>query len=186
MASLQAFGQTGPRRDYVSFGPILMSFSGMTYLWRDPQIERPGAGCQTAFPDYIAPSYGALAILAALHYRAAHRRRAIYRYLASRNCRGDDRAGVLELLDQWPRARSPREILAPCGAPWLLSLQRRRPLVRHRRRRPGRMDAFLRNRRPPRMARRCALCRSPLRGSPIAPSSMPQSKHGPRSTRRIS
>jgi crotonobetainyl-CoA:carnitine CoA-transferase CaiB-like acyl-CoA transferase len=70
MASLQAFGQTGPRRDFVSFGPILMSFSGMTYLWRDPEIERPGAGCQTAFPDFIAPSYGAIAILAALHHRA--------------------------------------------------------------------------------------------------------------------
>jgi crotonobetainyl-CoA:carnitine CoA-transferase CaiB-like acyl-CoA transferase len=70
MASLQAFGQTGPRRDYVSFGPILMAYSGMAYLWRDPEIERPGAACQTAFPDYIAPSYGALAILAALHYRA--------------------------------------------------------------------------------------------------------------------
>ena len=38
MASLQAFGQTGPRRDYVSFGPILMAYSGMTYLWRDPEI----------------------------------------------------------------------------------------------------------------------------------------------------
>jgi crotonobetainyl-CoA:carnitine CoA-transferase CaiB-like acyl-CoA transferase len=70
MASLQAFGQAGPRRDYVSFGPILMSYSGMAYLWRDPEIERPGAGCQTAFPDYVAPSYGAVAILAALHYRA--------------------------------------------------------------------------------------------------------------------
>jgi crotonobetainyl-CoA:carnitine CoA-transferase CaiB-like acyl-CoA transferase len=70
MASLQAFGQTGPRREFVSFGPILMAFSGMTYLWRDPEIERPGAACQTAFPDYIAPSYGAVAILAALHYRA--------------------------------------------------------------------------------------------------------------------
>jgi crotonobetainyl-CoA:carnitine CoA-transferase CaiB-like acyl-CoA transferase len=70
MASLQAFGQTGPRRDFVSFGPILMAFSGMTYLWRDPEVERPGAACQTAFPDYVAPSYGALAILAALDYRA--------------------------------------------------------------------------------------------------------------------
>jgi benzylsuccinate CoA-transferase BbsF subunit len=69
MASLQAFGQTGPRRDYVSFGPILMSFSGMAYLWRDPGVERPGAACQTAFPDYVAPSYGVVAILAALHYR---------------------------------------------------------------------------------------------------------------------
>jgi benzylsuccinate CoA-transferase BbsF subunit len=47
-----------------------MAFSGMTYLWRDPEIERPGAACQTAFPDYVAPSYGALAILAALHFRA--------------------------------------------------------------------------------------------------------------------
>jgi crotonobetainyl-CoA:carnitine CoA-transferase CaiB-like acyl-CoA transferase len=70
MASLQAFGQTGPRREFVSFGPILMSYSGMAYLWRDPEIERPGAGCQTAFPDYVAPSYGAVAILAAVHYRA--------------------------------------------------------------------------------------------------------------------
>jgi len=70
MASLQAFGQTGPRRDYVSFGPILMAYSGMTYLWRDPRIARPGAGSQTAFPDYIAPSYGAVAIIAALHHRA--------------------------------------------------------------------------------------------------------------------
>ena len=70
MVSLQAFGQTGPRRDFVSFGPILMSFSGMAYLWRDPEIERPGAACQTAFPDFIAPSYGAVAILAALNYRA--------------------------------------------------------------------------------------------------------------------
>lgn len=70
MASLQAFGQTGPRREYVSFGPILMSYCGMAYLWRDPEIERPGTGCQTAFPDYVAPSYGAVAILAALHYRA--------------------------------------------------------------------------------------------------------------------
>jgi crotonobetainyl-CoA:carnitine CoA-transferase CaiB-like acyl-CoA transferase len=70
MASLQAFGQTGPRRDFVSFGPILMAFSGMTYLWRDPEVERPGAACQTAFPDYVAPSYGALAILGALHYHA--------------------------------------------------------------------------------------------------------------------
>jgi crotonobetainyl-CoA:carnitine CoA-transferase CaiB-like acyl-CoA transferase len=70
MASLQAFGQTGPRRDYVSFGPILMAYSGMAYLWRDPEIERPGVACQTAFPDFVAPAFGALAIAAALHHRA--------------------------------------------------------------------------------------------------------------------
>ena len=100
MASLQAFGQTGPRRDYVSFGPILMAFSGMTFLWRDPEVERPGAASQTAFPDYIAPSYGALAILAALHYRA--------------------RTGKGQYIDL-SQAESAASMLAPAYLEWLVN-----------------------------------------------------------------
>jgi benzylsuccinate CoA-transferase BbsF subunit len=100
MASLQAFGQTGPRRDYVSFGPILMAYSGMAYLWRDPESERPGAACQTAFPDYIAPSYGALAILAALHYRA--------------------RTGKGQYLDL-SQAETAASLIAPAHLEWLLT-----------------------------------------------------------------
>ena len=50
MASLQAFGQTGPRRDYVSFGPILMAYSGMTYLWRDPQMPGRAPAVRPPFP----------------------------------------------------------------------------------------------------------------------------------------
>ncbi len=100
MASLQAFGQTGPRREYVSFGPILMAFSGMTYLWRDPEIEVPGAASQTAFPDYIAPSYGALAILAALHYRA--------------------RTGKGQYIDL-SQAESAAAMLAPAYLEWLIN-----------------------------------------------------------------
>lgn len=100
MASLQAFGQTGPRREYVSFGPILMAFSGMTFLWRDPEIETPGAASQTAFPDYIAPSYGALAILAALHYRA--------------------RTGNGQYIDL-SQAESAAAMLAPAYLEWLVN-----------------------------------------------------------------
>ena len=100
MASLQAFGQTGPRRDYVSFGPILMAFSGMTFLWRDPEIEVPGAASQTAFPDYIAPSYGALAILAALHYR--------------------ERTGKGQYIDL-SQAESAASMLAPAYLEWLVN-----------------------------------------------------------------
>jgi crotonobetainyl-CoA:carnitine CoA-transferase CaiB-like acyl-CoA transferase len=100
MASLQAFGQTGPRREYVSFGPILMAFSGMTFLWRDPEIEIPGAASQTAFPDYIAPSYGALAILAALHYRA--------------------RTGKGQYIDL-SQAESAAAMLAPAYLEWLVN-----------------------------------------------------------------
>jgi len=100
LASLQAFGQTGPWRDYVSFGPILMAFSGMTYLWRDPGIERPGAASQTAFPDYIAPSFGALAILAALHYRS--------------------RTGKGQYIDL-SQAESAASLLAPAYLEWLIT-----------------------------------------------------------------
>jgi crotonobetainyl-CoA:carnitine CoA-transferase CaiB-like acyl-CoA transferase len=100
MASLQAFGQTGPRRDYVSFGPILMAYSGMAYLWRDPGSERPGAACQTAFPDYIAPSYGAVAILAALHYRA--------------------RTGKGQYIDL-SQAETAASLIAPAHLEWLLT-----------------------------------------------------------------
>ena len=104
MASLGSFGHTGPRRDYVSFGPILMAYSGMTYLWRDPEIERPGAASQTAFPDYIAPSYGALAILAALHYRA--------------------RTGKGQYIDL-SQAETAASMIAPAHLEWLIN--RREP-----------------------------------------------------------
>jgi crotonobetainyl-CoA:carnitine CoA-transferase CaiB-like acyl-CoA transferase len=100
MISLQAFGQTGPRRDFVSFGPILMAFSGMTYLWRDPQVEKPGAASQTAFPDYVAPSYGALAVMAALHYRA--------------------RTGKGQYVDL-SQAETAASMLAPAYLEWLLT-----------------------------------------------------------------
>ncbi|HET7392337.1 MAG TPA: CoA transferase [Candidatus Binatia bacterium] len=106
MASLQAFGQTGPRRVYVSFGPILMAYSGMAYIWRDPEIERPGAACQTAFPDYIAPSYGALAILAALHYRA--------------------RTGKGQYIDL-SQAETAASLIAPAHLEWLLTGQEPQP-----------------------------------------------------------
>ncbi len=107
MASLQAFGQTGPRRDYVSFGPILMAFSGLTYLWRDPGIERPGAASQTAFPDYIAPSYSALAIMAALHHRA--------------------RTGKGQYIDL-SQAESAASLLGPAYLEWLINGREPQPL----------------------------------------------------------
>jgi benzylsuccinate CoA-transferase BbsF subunit len=77
-----------------------MAFSGMTFLWRDPEIERPGAASQTAFPDYIAPSYGALAILAALHYRA--------------------RTGKGQYIDL-SQAESAASMLAPAYLEWLVN-----------------------------------------------------------------
>jgi benzylsuccinate CoA-transferase BbsF subunit len=68
MVSMQGLGSTGPRRNYVSWGPSLMSYSGLSYLWNEPDAETP-VGSQTAYPDYIVSMHMAYAVMAALYYR---------------------------------------------------------------------------------------------------------------------
>ena len=68
MASMQGLGRTGPRKDHVTWGPSLMPYSGLTYLWNEPKAETP-VGSQTAYPDYVVSLHMAYAVMAALHYR---------------------------------------------------------------------------------------------------------------------
>lgn len=68
MVSLQGLGRTGPRRDWVTWGPSLMPLSGMTYLWNHPDAPEP-VGSQTSYPDYVVGLHAALSILAALNLR---------------------------------------------------------------------------------------------------------------------
>ncbi|MFQ5849658.1 MAG: CaiB/BaiF CoA transferase family protein [Candidatus Binatia bacterium] len=68
MASLQGLGRTGPRKGYVTWGPSLMPYSGMTYLWNEPNAPIP-VGSQTSYPDYIVSLHMAFAVMAALRYR---------------------------------------------------------------------------------------------------------------------
>lgn len=68
MVSLQGLGRTGPRRDWVTWGPSLMPLSGMTYLWNHADASEP-VGSQTSYPDYVVGLHAATAILAALRLR---------------------------------------------------------------------------------------------------------------------
>jgi len=68
MVSMQGLGSTGPRKNYVSWGPSLMSYSGLSFLWNEPEAETP-IGSQTAYPDYVVSLHMAYAVMAALHYR---------------------------------------------------------------------------------------------------------------------
>ena len=70
MIRLQGLGTTGPRKDYVTWGPSLMPFSGMTHLWNHPDGGAP-VGSQTSYPDYIVSVHMAFVLMAALHHRAA-------------------------------------------------------------------------------------------------------------------
>ncbi|MEK7217361.1 MAG: CoA transferase [Chloroflexota bacterium] len=68
MLSAQGMGQDGPRRDWVTYGPSLLAYSGFTWVWNHPDQPEP-TGSQVALPDYLASVYAALAIIAALDHR---------------------------------------------------------------------------------------------------------------------
>lgn len=76
MLSTCLMGQTGPLASFAGYGNLAAAISGFSNLggWAD----RPPAGPFSAYTDYVAPRYIALAILAALEYR---RRTGIGQYI---------------------------------------------------------------------------------------------------------
>lgn len=60
-------GQTGPHAGFAGFGNLAAAVTGFYELTGWP--DRPPAGPWGAYTDYIAPRYGAIAILAALEHR---------------------------------------------------------------------------------------------------------------------
>jgi crotonobetainyl-CoA:carnitine CoA-transferase CaiB-like acyl-CoA transferase len=65
--AMSGFGRTGPRRDWVAFGPVLEALCGIPTLlgYGDGEPRLTG----TAFPDPLGGMHAALAVLAALHER---------------------------------------------------------------------------------------------------------------------
>jgi len=67
MVSMSGVGQTGPWKDFVSFGPTLQALSGLTYLTSFSQDSPIGIGY--AYADPVAGLHASFAILAALEFR---------------------------------------------------------------------------------------------------------------------
>lgn len=65
--NMSGFGQTGPQRDYVSYGPTLQALAGYTSLMRHPGAAPAGWGF--SYSDMAAGCSGALALLMALWHR---------------------------------------------------------------------------------------------------------------------
>ena len=70
MVSLPGYGRQGPHGGFVSFGGPLMAYTGMSYLWGHADSP-PNARVKVAQPDYIVAATQTLAVMAALHHRAA-------------------------------------------------------------------------------------------------------------------
>lgn len=65
--SMSGLGHTGPRRDYVSYGPTLQGLAGFTRLMADARGEPAGYGY--SYADMAGGYSGALAALIALWHR---------------------------------------------------------------------------------------------------------------------
>lgn len=66
-ASISGFGQTGPRRNDVSYDVVAQAMGGLMSITGYPDGEPMKAGCSLG--DYMGGYNGAIAILAALYYR---------------------------------------------------------------------------------------------------------------------
>jgi crotonobetainyl-CoA:carnitine CoA-transferase CaiB-like acyl-CoA transferase len=67
MLSSCLMGQSGPMSKFIGFGNMAAALAGFYYFAGWP--DRPPSGPFGAYTDYIAPRFGAIAVLAALDYR---------------------------------------------------------------------------------------------------------------------
>ena len=67
MLSMSAAGQTGPWKDFVTYGPTVQSLGGLNYLTSYSKDAPIGLGY--AYADIVSGLYGAFSILAALEHR---------------------------------------------------------------------------------------------------------------------
>ena len=67
MISMPLYGQTGPWAEYAGYGHVLQAASGFNELTGFP--DGPPIGTGLAYTDFLAPHFGAAALIAALDYR---------------------------------------------------------------------------------------------------------------------
>lgn len=67
MLSSTGYGDSGPSKDYISWGPNIEALSGLSAL--DGFPDRACTMTQYAYPDSLSALHGLFAVLAALHYK---------------------------------------------------------------------------------------------------------------------
>jgi crotonobetainyl-CoA:carnitine CoA-transferase CaiB-like acyl-CoA transferase len=61
-----AMGESGPWRDWMGYGPLVRCAAGLTYLWRDPEVDRGFGDGATIYPDHLVARVVVTSALAAL------------------------------------------------------------------------------------------------------------------------
>lgn len=66
MADSSALGNHGPLSRSMGYGPLVRASTGLTWLWRYPELDESYSDSTTIFPDHFAARVSAAAIAAAL------------------------------------------------------------------------------------------------------------------------
>ena len=66
MADSSAFGPTGPWSRRMGYGPLVRAETGLSALWRYPDVDGSYSDASTIYPDHVAARVGAVAVLALL------------------------------------------------------------------------------------------------------------------------
>ncbi len=66
--NMPGFGDIGPLKDWVAFGPMVQAYSGLTWMWRHPDLPL-NKGMRGPVADNVSGATVMLAVTAALHHR---------------------------------------------------------------------------------------------------------------------
>lgn len=66
---LKGLGCTGPYAHHITYGPNLLTLSGITHLWNHPNSPASTGEARTQHPDFMSGIAGAAAVMSALLYR---------------------------------------------------------------------------------------------------------------------
>ncbi len=66
--SMPGFGDVGPLKDWVAFGPMVQAYSGLTWLWRHPELSAYEA-VRSPLADNVSAATLAFVTLTALEHR---------------------------------------------------------------------------------------------------------------------
>jgi crotonobetainyl-CoA:carnitine CoA-transferase CaiB-like acyl-CoA transferase len=66
LVTSSAMGESGPWRDWMGYGPLVRCVSGLTGLWRDPDVDSGFGDTSTIYPDHMVGRLVDIGVLAAL------------------------------------------------------------------------------------------------------------------------
>ena len=129
---VKGMGCTGPHAADLTYGPNVGNTMGTTYLWNYPNATTATAEPRTQHPDFMGGVTGAFGVVCALIQR---KKSGFGQWIDSAQQEigaSIARAEVSRIHGQQTRARPGGQSQFDCRTLRSLSVQRRRPLVRHR------------------------------------------------------